>query len=326
VVNSGNANACNGDRGLKATRATAHAAAGLLGAEPGDMLVCSTGPIGVPLPVDRISAALPAAVQALSTDAGVAARAIMTTDTVPKTAGSTLDLGTARVTLAGVAKGSGMIEPNMATMLAFLMTDAAVEREALQALLREAVDASFNRITVDGDRSTNDTVILLANGAAGTETLHPEHPAWPAFRDAVFALTRDLAFKIVADGEGATRVVTVRVTGAATAADAERVARAIANSPLNKTSFAGADPVWGRVMDAVGYAGAEVREDKVSIHYDGVAAALKGMASGVETAALVKVAEQESFTLGVDLGLGEGAAEVLTCDLTEAYVRINLVD
>jgi glutamate N-acetyltransferase/amino-acid N-acetyltransferase len=327
VANSGNANACTGPGGPDAAGATASAAALLLDAERGQILVCSTGPIGVPLPVERIIEGLPRAVDGLSAEpAAQAARAIMTTDTVPKFGSVRMRLAGREATLSGLAKGSGMIEPNMATMLAFLITDAAAEAAALQDLLREAVDASFNRITVDGDRSTNDTVLLLANGAAGAPPLTPRQPAWAVFRDAVFGLCQDLARQIVRDGEGATRVVTVRVTGAASAADAERAARAIANSPLNKTSFAGADPVWGRVMDAVGYSGAEVREDRVSIYYDDLAAATGGVASTVPAARLKDVVTREAFTLRADLGLGSGEAEVLTCDLTEGYVRINLVD
>lgn len=328
VINSGNANACNGERGLADTRTTAAAAARLMGAAPEDILVCSTGPIGVPLPVERLTRGLATAFEDLDAAAGAAAaaRAMMTTDTVPKFGSVSLPVGHANVTLTGLAKGSGMIEPNMATMLAFLVTDAAVESQDLRELLGAAVGASFNRITVDGDRSTNDTVLLLANGAAGNDPLSPDHEDWPAFRDAVFGLTRDLALKIVTDGEGATRVVTVQVTGAATASDAERAARAIANSPLNKTSFAGADPVWGRVMDAVGYSGADVVEGNVSIHYDDVPATQDGVATGVAAERLAEVAARDAFTLRVDLGLGPGEAEVLTCDLTEDYVRINLVE
>ena len=319
VVNSGNANACNGARGLEDTRTTAAAVASCLDVEPEDVLVCSTGPIGVPLPVERITGAAATALEAASTTgAGAAARAIMTTDTVPKFVSSRLRIDGREVTLTGLAKGSGMIEPNMATMLAFLLTDAAVEAPVLQGLLREAVAASFNRITVDGDRSTNDTVLLLANGAAQTGPLAPSHPDWAVFREAVFGVTRDLALKIVRDGEGATRVVTVRVTGAATGDDAERAARAIANSLLVKTSWAGADPIWGRVMDAVGYSGAEVVEEKVDIHYDGVAATLGGVASGVAPEELVAVARRDAFTLRIDLGLGAGEAEVYTCDLTRS--------
>jgi glutamate N-acetyltransferase/amino-acid N-acetyltransferase len=287
--------------------------------------VCSTGTIGIPLPMDVVEAALPALVAALNSHGGdAAAKAIMTTDTVDKQIALNVRIGGTRITIGGMAKGAGMIDPNMATLLAFLTTDAAVAPDALRNCLRAAVDASFNRITIDGDQSTNDTVLFLANGMAGNSPLNEQHPDWPLFCEAVREAALDLALKIVKDGEGATKFVTVTVQGAASPGDACRAARVIARSFLVKTSWYGGDPNWGRIMDAVGYSGAQVEEERVEIRFDELVAVCGGQAAaGVALTELAKVLAQRAFAVTVDLHLGSGAYTLYTCDCSEAYVRIN---
>ncbi len=325
VINSGNANACTGARGLQVSEATARAAAETLGLSPASILVCSTGTIGVQLPVEKLIAALPAAAKALSPKGGdAAAKAIMTTDTVDKQAALRFTIDGKTVTLGGMCKGAGMIEPNMATMLCFLTTDAAITGAALRAALKQAVEHSFNRISIDGDMSTNDTVLLLANGAAGNRPLSPAHPDWAVFCEALNQLTLDLARRVVCDGEGATKCVTVTVDGARNAADAKKVARAICNSMLVKTSWFGGDPNWGRVICAAGYSGAAVDQDRVDIAYDGKPAVRGGMkAPGFALATLEAILKQKTFTLTVSLNLGQASHTMLTCDCSEDYVKIN---
>lgn len=325
IINSGNANACTGKRGMADAAEMCAVTAELLGIEEQLVLVCSTGTIGVPLPIDKIKQGIKPAVAALSTDGGgAAAKAIMTTDTVEKQLAVEIRIDGRTVRVGGMAKGSGMIDPDMATMLAFLTTDAAADGPALQECLSIAVADSFNRITVDGDRSSNDTVLLLANGCAGTGELGRDHPQWPLFCSAVNEVARQLAFKIVKDGEGATKFVTVSVTGAVSLDDARRVARAVANSLLVKTSWYGQDPNWGRVIDVVGYCGADVREELVSIAYDDVVIVRNGCRSpDVPIGKVNEVLKKDSFTLHIDLNLGDDADTVYTCDCSEEYVRIN---
>ena len=325
VVNSGNANACTGARGMRDAKAMAALAGKLLQVKPADVLVCSTGPIGVPMPMNTISAGIRNVVPALTASGGNdAADAIMTTDTRKKTATVKLVVDGKPVTLTAFAKGAGMIEPNMATMLGFFLTDAAVETRALRHALKQAVDASFNRISVDGDMSTNDTCLLLANGAAGNKPLTPKHKDWPAFTAALFVMALDLAKKIARDGEGASKLITVRVEGARTDAEADAAARAVANSMLVKTCWTGDYPNWGRIMDALGYSPAKVDETRVDVFYDKLAAVRKGIATKTSVQALSKVQRQERFTITIDLHLGKGEAEVYTCDCSEEYVRINV--
>jgi len=306
-------------------RKMAKLAADRLGVDEQDVLVCSTGTIGTFLPMDKIAVGTATAVDALSPDGGGdAARAIMTTDTVDKQEAVELEAGGARIRVGGMTKGAGMIEPNMATMLGFLATDAAVSPAALQACLRTAADASFNRISVDGDQSTNDTVLLLANGAAGGRTLDEKDPDWDLFASAVRDVATRLAMRIVRDGEGATRFVTVIVRGAASAEDASKATRAIANSLLVKTSWYGGDPNWGRVMDAAGYSGAAMREEDVEILYDDLCAVRNGLANPeIEESELAAVLAGAEFTVTVDLHSGDGADTVYTCDCSEDYVKIN---
>ncbi|HOW98156.1 MAG TPA: bifunctional glutamate N-acetyltransferase/amino-acid acetyltransferase ArgJ [Kiritimatiellia bacterium] len=325
IVNSGNANACTGAQGLKDAERMAQLTGELAGIPPEQVFVSSTGRIGVQLPMDKIEAGIRAAVPALSAEGGTdASLAIMTTDTRPKRVTARLDVDGKPVILSALAKGSGMIEPNMATMLAYILTDAAVEAGALQSCLSAAVEQSFNRITVDGDRSTNDTVLFFANGAAGNRPLDAAHPDWKTFEHAVRELTLKLALKMVEDGEGVSKVVTVRVLGAKTAQDAEWAARSVANSLLVKTSWAGEYPNWGRVMDALGYSRARVEEDKVDITYDQLPACRGGLYAGTTIDDLKRIVRQKAFTLTIHLNLGAGETVVYTCNCTEEYVRINM--
>ncbi|MCU0858392.1 MAG: bifunctional glutamate N-acetyltransferase/amino-acid acetyltransferase ArgJ [Pontiellaceae bacterium] len=325
VMNSGNANACTGVQGMDDAEAMAALAAGPLGIKPIDVFVCSTGTIGKPLPMELIAGGIKSLFEHLSPDGGMdAAEAMMTTDLVSKTVTAEMDLDGLPVRITGLAKGSGMIEPNMATMLAFVLTDAAVDKHTLQCALRAAVDMSFNRITVDGDRSTNDSVICLANGLAGNELITKDSKHWALFCQTLEKMLFDLSMMIVKDGEGATRVITVSVAGAASNGEAEEAARSVANSMLNKTAWAGRRPNWGRIMDAIGYSYAQVQENKVDIDYGDVPAVRNGIAAGTPEGRLVDAVSKEAFTIHIDLNLGTGKAVVYTCNCTEEYVRINV--
>jgi glutamate N-acetyltransferase / amino-acid N-acetyltransferase len=325
VANSGNANACTGLRGLRDAKRMASAAARVLGMNAGQVCICSTGPIGLPMPMDRIEAGIAAAAKALSPRGGpAAAEAIMTTDTASKTCSATLIVDGRPVRISGMAKGAGMIQPHMATMLCFLVTDAVVGRAALQRCLSDAAVASFNRITVDGDQSTNDTVLFLANGAAGHRPLRPGHKAWRAFSDAVHRVTLDLALRIARDGEGATKLVEVTVKGARNDREADAAARAVANSFLVKTCWHGDYPNWGRIMAAVGYSGARIVEDRITIWFDRLPVVRRGLSAGTPVSRLSAVQRKERFTVTIDLKTGRGRATVYTCDCSEEYVRINV--
>lgn len=325
VINSGNANACNGAVGLRdAARMAALAADGL---RLSDKLVyvCSTGTIGKPLPMDKIEQGIADLVAAAHEQGGLqAARAMMTTDTREKYIVKEIELDGRQVRITGLAKGAGMIEPHMGTMLAFLLTDAAVEAQTLQDILRKAVSQSFNRVSVDGDQSTNDTVLFMANGRAGNTPLCADHPDTAVFADAVEQVTLDLAMKIASDGEGATRLVMVQVTGAEDDTQADQAARAVANSMLNKTAWAGGSANWGRIMDALGYSPARVKEERVDISYDDIPAVEGGISANPDSAELNAVMQKDCLTISIDLHLGHGRAIVYTCDCTEEYVRINM--
>lgn len=324
VVNSGIANACTGSEGLMNARRMGACAAEHLGVPASSVFVCSTGSIGPQLPMGRIEKGIITLVPAAKAAGGEdAARAIMTTDTRPKRWSVRTRLGGRMVTVCGLAKGAGMIEPNMATMLAFLTTDAVVAPPVLQRLLGEAVDETFNRITVDGDRSTNDTVLFLANGLAGNGPHGPRTPGWDRFRAAVFETCDRLARMIVADGEGATKFITIHVRGARTKAEADLAARAVANSLLVKTAWAGSRANWGRVMDALGYSKARVREEAVDIRFDRLTAVRRGCAGPASEEALSRVVDRPSFTVDIHLHQGAGEATVYTCNCTEEYVRVN---
>ncbi len=323
IVNSGNANACTGRAGTKVAEETARAAAKRLGLSPQEVLVASTGVIGTPLKLDLILNQLPTLQENLSAENGPAlARAIMTTDTFPKSAVFKTKIGGRRVSLAGVAKGAGMIHPHMATMLSFITTDAAVDPRSLQKMLWAAVDESFNRITVDGDTSTNDTVVALASGLSGV-SIGPGSPAGRRFQAGLIELCQALAKMIVQDGEGATKVARIEVSGARNAADAERVARAIANSPLVKTAIAGSDPNWGRILCAAGYSGARIDPSKVDIRVNDLYLCRHGIETGFNEAAARTELDRKEHTLRVDLHQGKARAWVWTCDLTHDYIRIN---
>ena len=326
IINSGIANACTGEQGLADAERTASLLATFLGIQPESVFVCSTGTIGPNLPMDLIESGVEKIVGFLSETGGrEAVEAIMTTDTRPKYISVPITIDGKKVLITGLAKGAGMIEPNMATMLGFILTDAAVERNDLQLALSRAVAKSFNRISVDGDKSTNDTVLCLANGCAGNKVLSADHPQWADFCGAIESVALDLAMKIVSDGEGAQRQVTVLVKGAQSDDDADRAARAVANSFLVKTSWAGRRLNWGRVMDALGYSPALVREELVDIDYDEMPIVRGGKAATQLQNHIHALMERSKFTIKIDLHLGAGEAVVYTCDCTEEYVRINLV-
>ncbi len=325
VINVGCANACTGDPGRADAQRMGEAAAAAVGIPVDQMFVCSTGTIGRRLPMDRILEGIPRAAAALSRGGGAdAAWAILTTDTVPKQAAVrfTVDGRTYRV--GGMCKGAGMICPNLATTLIFLTTDAPVSAANLRKAIRAGVEHSFNRITVDGDQSTNDTLLLLANGAAGGPALKPGAPGWEAFLEAVAAVQLSLAQQIVRDGEGATRFVTVAVEKAATPKDALAACRAIANSPLFKTACFGGDPNWGRVISAVGNSGAKCAELETEIYFDDVCVFNKGtIADARANEALSAVMAQRAFTVRVVLNQGTFADAVYTTDFSYEYVKIN---
>ncbi len=325
VASSGCSNVCTGDEGVKAAREMTKIVGELLGIPPKHVLVASTGVIGVPLPIDRVRAALPKLVKSLSPQGGRhAAEAILTTDTRPKEAAVRIEVGGRPVTIGGVAKGVGMIEPHMATMFCFLATDAVVSRVALDAVLKRAVDRSFNRITVDGDQSTSDTVAILANGLAETAPLERPGRALRQFAQGIEAVTARLARMLMKDGEGATHLVEVVVQGAANRRDALGTARSVANSPLVKTAINGQDPNWGRIMMALGKAPARVVQDRVSIAFNDEVVVESGMLKpGARLGRVRAIMAEPEYVIAIDLGLGGGQERVFTCDLSEEYVRIN---
>jgi len=326
LVNSGVANACTGKSGMQVARACSGLAAAALNIDENLVQVASTGVIGEQLPVEKIAEAMDGLVAGLS-PAGCeeVARAIMTTDTVPKTAERTCSIGGREVKLFGMTKGAGMIMPSMATMLCFVMTDADIAADILQQHLASAVMQSFNRITVDGDTSTNDTVLVLANGMAGK----PQIDALDSKESTLFGLAladllKDLALQVVADGEGATKTVTIKVIHAASEKDAEQAARTIANSSLVKTAFFGEDANWGRIIAALGRAGVAFEQDRVDISFDDVLLVQDGLALGAAAEArATEVLKQKTFTVTVDLKTGKAAGEIYTCDLSIDYIKIN---
>lgn len=320
LVNSGNANAFTGKGGVAAVEAITAAAARACGVPQSRVFTSSTGVIGEPLPHDRITAILEDLTQGLAQDGiAAAARAIMTTDTFPKGASASVNIDGKTVSIAGIAKGSGMIAPDMATMLVYIFTDAQVEQSALQSMVSAHTDKTFNCITVDSDTSTSDSLIMAATGASGVDVAGNA-----AFSDALYVLMRNLAHQVVQDGEGATKFVEINVTGAATDKDAHKHGMSIANSPLIKTAIAGEDPNWGRVVMAIGKSGAPADRDLLSIRFGDVEVAKDGFRSPSysETDAAAHMKGQK-IVIGVDLGLGMGSATVWTCDLTHGYIEIN---
>jgi glutamate N-acetyltransferase / amino-acid N-acetyltransferase len=326
IVNSGNANCCTGADGYAASLATAKTLAQQLGrVEPSQVLVCSTGVIGVPLQVDKILVAVPELVRACKPEASSFehfARAIMTTDTVPKWASEKIRIGGKQVRIAACAKGSGMIHPNMATMFGFLATDAAIPETALSRLLRAAVGPTFNSISVDGDTSTNDTVAILANGQSGVRSI-TGGSNYQKLSEAVQAVCKSLALAIVADGEGAQRIIEIEVRGASSDKAADQIARTIANSPLVKTAFAGADPNWGRILAAAGRSGVKFDFHRVNIWLAGVEVCRGGREYPFDEVVTHEKMLEKFVTIVVDLHAGEGKARMWTCDLTKEYIHIN---
>jgi len=324
LVNSGNANCATGADGLRAAEASCAALARELGTEPRSVLPSSTGIIGVPLPVEKIISAVPALAGGLASGEKALrafGAAIMTTDLRPKFASVSFRAGGKVVSMAGVAKGSGMIHPNMATMLVYIFCDIEASPAALKGPLREAVEASFNAISVDGDTSTNDTVLLLASGAGGVKLSSPG--AAKQFSQALRGICASLAEQVVRDGEGAKHLVRLRVGGARTALEARETARAIANSPLVKTAWAGCDPNWGRMFSTIGASCAKADPDKVSIAIGPHKVFGKGRALPFDRKAAHELLKRPEYTITIRLGSGRASAEFLTCDLTAEYIRIN---
>lgn len=322
VFNAGNANACTGPAGLRDAEAMADLVAERFGLARELVLVASTGVIGVPLPMDRVRAGLEQ-VEPTVEGGHDAARAIMTTDTRPKEVAVEIELGGRTARLAGMAKGAGMIHPNMATMLAFLTTDVAADPAYLRAALQSAVDRSFNQITIDGDTSTNDSVFLLASGRAENAPLGPDAADAARFQAGLDYVCIELAKAIARDGEGATRLIEVTVRGAATVADARTAARAVAGSSLFKAAVYGGDPNWGRILAALGRSGAAMELERVSVALGDVLVARGGQRTDFDPGAASAALKQEVVSVLVDLGLGAGEATAWGCDLTEEYVRVN---
>ena len=324
AVNAGNANACTGDQGMVHARRMAATTAEVLDCLPGEVAVCSTGVIGVPLPIDHVEAGIREAVAELGPGGGeTVAEAIMTTDTFQKQSAVSVTAEGRTFTVGGIAKGSGMIQPNMATMLAFLTTDAPLSPDTCDVLLRHAVSRSFNRITVDSDTSTNDSCILMASGAEGGALLESGSAAYEAVSAAITQVATDLAKMVVRDGEGATKFVTVTVRGAADERDAETAAFAIANSPLMKCALYGEDANWGRVAMAIGKSGAHVDPGAFEIVFAGITMCRNGTALGFDEDEAARALAEPEIEVLVDLHVGSGEATVWTCDLSHEYVRIN---
>ena len=324
VVNSGNANACTGAQGFRDALQMAKLTADRLELDPPQVLVSSTGVIGRFLPMTAVKDGIRLACDSLSARGGqAAAGAIMTTDTVPKTAELELELAGVTVRVGGMCKGSGMIHPNLATMLAYVVTDAAVEPGWAAAMVKAIADRSFNQVTVDGDSSTNDSFLLLANGAAGNAPIAPGTPESELLEGAVLEVARALARKIAQDGEGATKLITVRIESAPDDQQARLAARAVASSSLVKTAIHGGDPNWGRIVCALGYSGAELAIDTLSVKVAGVTVFDRGAGVEADLDQVRRAFEQPEIEIHAALGLGDGAAEAWGCDLSEEYVHIN---
>jgi glutamate N-acetyltransferase/amino-acid N-acetyltransferase len=324
-VNSGNSNAFTGAGGQKAVDAITGAVASALNLPASRVFSSSTGVIGEPLPYERITAKVGTLVSNL-TDAGIAlaARAIMTTDTFPKGASATIDGDGGPIRIAGIAKGSGMIAPDMATMLVYIFTDAKIAPAFLQKMLSRQVDETFNAITVDSDTSTSDALILAATGRSRAAEITARSPVAKPFEAALRGVMMDLAHQVIRDGEGATKFVEIRVTGAKTTEDAHRIGMAIANSPLVKTAIAGEDPNWGRIVAAIGKSGAEADRDRLSIRFGDILVAEKGWrAPSYQEDDGASYMKRQDLVIAVDLGLGKAAKTVWTCDLTHRYIDIN---
>jgi glutamate N-acetyltransferase/amino-acid N-acetyltransferase len=323
IANSGNANACTGRQGMRDAGEMARLTSRRLGIRTPLVYVCSTGVIGVPMPMDRIRKVIPGMMDNLgSSTLEDVAYAIMTTDTFPKIAVRNVKIGSKIGRIAGVCKGSGMICPQMATMLCFIMTDIAVDQRTLERAVTDTVRKTFNRITVDGDMSTNDTVLIMANGLLGNLPVTEKSASHTAFRKSLDEVAYELSRLLARDGEGATKLIEIEVKGAKNEADAEKAAFSVANSNLVKTAIYGHDANWGRIMCALGYSDVDLKEEKIDIYFGKVKAVSKGLSTGREEAA-EKVLKGENVKVIIDLKMGRSAVKVFTCDMSEEYIRIN---
>ncbi len=324
VANSGNANACTGEDGIEAAIAMAGETARLINCEPDEILVASTGVIGQVFPINKVLKCLSVAVSNLSSNGSYhSAQAIMTTDTVPKEAAVEIDIGGITVKIGAIAKGSGMICPELATMLCFITTDADIELSSLRKALREAAVSSFNCITVDGDMSTNDTVLILANGKARNQTIRSRSKAFEVFSEALTDVCLKMAKAIVRDGEGATKFITIKIKGAPGKEDGRRVGLAIANSSLVKTAFFGEDPNWGRIICAAGYSGVPIDETNIVIVLNDSVIFENGRTKKFNESELRKKMSQKDLTLEIDLGMGKAETTIYTTDMSYEYIKIN---
>ncbi len=324
VINSGNANACTGDRGYKDAVTMANETAKVLGVKPEEIFVSSTGIIGEPLPIVKIINGIHQIAKQVDKSEYIStAEAIMTTDTFVKSTSSTFIIDGKEVSIGGIAKGSGMIHPNMATMLAFVTTDAAIEKNVFQSLLKNVCDKTFNRIVVDGDTSTNDMVIALANGASGIGPLLPETESYKIFEENLYQVMRKLSVDIVVDGEGATKLIEITVEGALSDEDATKAARTVALSPLVKTAIHGEDANWGRIIAAVGYSGIDFDPDKFEIIINDVPILKQNYVVTLPIAEANKTLKSKNVNLLIKLNMGSGTSTVWTCDFSEEYVKIN---
>ena len=324
IVNSGNANACTGKQGMNDAYSMRKTTAEKFSIAENYVAVASTGIIGLELEMDKITPNIDKlTVGTTKEHADNFGEAILTTDTFPKSACYEAEIDGKLVTMGGAAKGSGMIEPNMATMLGFLTTDVAIDSDSLQMALKEVVDDTFNCITVDGDTSTNDMVIVLANGLAGNEPLTPEHPDWPVFIELLKNTCKDLAKQIARDGEGATKLIEVEVTGAKTNEDAKKAAKAVVASSLLKSAVFGTDANWGRIIAAVGYSGADIDPDKIDISLGDIQLLDKSETTGYSEEEATEYLQNDTVNIFVDLNIGDGQGKAWGCDLTYDYVRIN---
>lgn len=323
IINSGNANACTGQQGMNDAAEMTSSTAAALNISEDLVYVSSTGIIGRHMPMDVINKAIPGLAKELSrSEMDSAAAAIMTTDTFPKKISKTIKIDGKTITISGIAKGSGMICPDMATMLCYIVTDLAISPAALDSALRNAVDRSFNRLSVDNDMSTNDTVFVMANGMAGNKPVTMRSRDYTKFKNILEEISYELAKLIAIDGEGATKLIEVMVKGAASETDAEKAAMSIANSMLVKTAIFGKDPNWGRIIAAAGYSGARLKEDSIAILINNIELVTNGIGTGNETAAN-KELQKNDINITVNLGAGSSEAKVLTCDLTDGYIDIN---
>lgn len=324
VANAGCANACTGETGLADARKMAALAAAEVGCAPDEVLVGSTGIIGVNLPMDKLEAGIKAAAAELSEDGSKnAGNAIITTDTYSKACSCEVEIGGQAVRFGAIAKGSGMIQPNMATMLCYITTDANISSQLMQKALSEIVEVSFNMISVDGDMSTNDTVLVLANGASGAAEITDGSPEYDKFYATLKEICQELSKRIAADGEGATKFLTINVSGTKTFEDAKTVAMSIAKSPLVKTAFFGEDPNWGRVICAVGYAGIPMVPEKTVIKFGGVPVYANGLGAEFNEDDIHKVMAEHDIVIDVEMGMGDAKATVWSCDFSYEYVKIN---